>query len=363
MANDEHGAPVLPPPGGSKDYTSHHKPPVPFNQKYQFIKGLGTGGEANCDRYETNDPYQAVAVKTIVRPNPQTDYLHEANILVKLPRHSSIPEIIEIFHNGHLRIVMPLYGGGNLSSLLHRLAIFGCKMPEAFVWHAFVQIAQGLHHLHNNTVLPVLHRDLKPENLLVDLTPVGVLFDNIKIIDFGMATDQMNPHEHVGGTPEYQPPECPTASTAADIYAVGACIHYLMTGKAPKPECPKDIQDNDRHVWYAKAAPLVQRIVHNDHTDYSSNKQPLSYADASKATFNHTTPLPTKGYSPLLEHWMLRTLDRNASTRATTAELVTNMAYDARSQIDFYTKWIPVSGKRPKCGFAYPEPPAGWKPK
>ncbi|KAF1346835.1 kinase-like domain-containing protein [Delphinella strobiligena] len=269
MATDEHGAAVLPPAEQS----------------------LGTGGEAHCNRYETNDPYQAVAVKTIVRPNPQTDYLHEANILVKVPRHPSIPEINEVFQDEYLRIVMPLYGGGDMSSLLRRFAIFGCKMPEAFVWHAFVQIAQGLHHLHNNNVLPVLHRDLKPENLLVDLTPFGVLFDNIKITDFGMATDQMNPHEHFGGTPEYQPPECPTASTAADVYAVGACIHYMTT-----------------------------------------DKQPLSHADASKATFNHSTPLPTKGYSPLLEHWMLRTLDRNASTRATTAELVTSMASDARSR-------------------------------
>ena len=342
----------------------HPTPSLPFNNKYIHIKAIGSGGEATCDRYEEAGVGTAVAVKTVVRPNPHTNYLHEADVLATLPKHPRTIELLEVFQGQEepLRIVMPLYTGGDITQTVKKFSLFGTKIPESFIWHSFLQLIDGIHHLHTNPVLPVLHRDLKPENLLIEAPGEGKLFDNIKIIDFGMATTNTDPHEHRGGTPKYQPPESPIASKAADVYAAGACVYFMLTGKAPKPECPGHIQSHARHAFYSNSPQLVQRIVHSDHTDFYPDNQPLSYDEAVKATFNHATPLPRKGYSPLLEYWLMRALDPNAETRATTTELLANMAADANKQIDFYLKWVPVSNERPLCRFAYPEPPAGWRP-
>ena len=342
----------------------HPIPPVPFQAKYIYTKAIGSGGEANCDRYEVDNGSRAYAVKTVVRPSPHTNYLHEADILVSLqPKHPLVIEVEEVFQDEQLRIVMPLYSGGDLTALLHKFKLFNVKLPEAYAWHLFSQLADALHYLHTNQGLPVLHRDLKPENVLIDLTDHSHLFDSIKIIDFGMATTNMEPHDHRAGTPKYQPPESPRASKAADVWAVGGIMHFLLTGNAPKPECPTEVQDNDRHAWYSKAPAQIQHLVDSEHANYSADDQTLALDEAREATHEHHSPLPKSGYSPLLDHWLKRALDLNHNNRATTTELITDMAYDARKQIDFYIQWIAVSGiRRPMCGCAYPEPPPGWRP-
>lgn len=344
----------------------HPIPSIPFDDKYNNPKGLGSGGEADCDRYDQIGTNTSVAVKTIRRLVGRTNPLHEANVLARLPKHDRITEIIEVYQpvsiTTPLRIVLPCYSGGDFSVLHRKVQMFGLNFPEAFIWHIFLQAAEGLHHLHTNDTLPVLHRDLKPENMLFDLTPHGTLFDDVKIIDFGMSTTNMQPHESYRGTPSFQPPESPIASTAADVYAVGASIYFMMTGRLTVGQPPNDLVDNARHMWYVNAAREVSRVVDPNHTDFAADRQPLSHADASRATFDHPSPLPPKLYSPLLEHWMLRALDPNRDTRATTHELTSAMADDARRQIEFYQSWIPVSGKRPMCGFIYPPPPPMWRP-
>lgn len=364
MTDNELGAAALPPTDHRNDCGVHRRPSVPFEKRYTFIKGLGAGGEATCDRYESADananPYKTVAVKTLTASASHDLCLHEANIIAKIPQHPRIIEFLEVYQETCLRIVMPLHSGGDLCSLLQRFSMLSCKIPEAFCWHFLQQVSHGLHHIHQHGVL---HRDLKPENLLIDLTPHGVLFDDIKIIDFGMASDTVHPHKHYGGTPRFQPPEAPLASTAADVYAIGATLHYLLTcGLTPKGKVPEYVMSHEHHIWYSQAkCNKIQRIVHQDHTDFRANTQ-LSHAEASKATLEHPTPLPAKGYSPLLEYWMLRLLDPNPATRATTAEIITDMAEDAGKQIELYQKWITASGKRPRLGFVYPEPPPGWRP-
>jgi len=84
----------------------------------------------------------------------------------------------------------------------------------------------------------IVHRDIKPSNLLV--TPDG----SVKITDFGLSKlikiDQGHPtltgSGTVVGTPSYIAPEQGKGETIdhrADMYALGATLYHLVTGKLP----------------------------------------------------------------------------------------------------------------------------------
>jgi serine/threonine-protein kinase len=82
----------------------------------------------------------------------------------------------------------------------------------------------------------VVHRDLKPENVMVSAD------DSIKIIDFGIAMKEdarrithteLSP---VLGTPDYISPEQVKGRRGdqrSDIYALGAMLYEMLTGRPP----------------------------------------------------------------------------------------------------------------------------------
>ena len=95
-------------------------------------------------------------------------------------------------------------------------------------------LARAIHAAHQARIV---HRDLKPANVLLagDGTP--------KITDFGLAKrleseDHQTQSGDVMGTPSYMAPEQAMGRTkdvgpAADIYALGAILYEMLTGRPP----------------------------------------------------------------------------------------------------------------------------------
>jgi serine/threonine-protein kinase len=107
------------------------------------------------------------------------------------------------------------------------------KIPHDRAIRIAVAILEALEYIHANGVV---HRDLKPENIMVDEN------DNIKLIDFGIASDSAARRLTYAnftatlGTPDYIAPEQVKGKRGdcrTDIFAVGVILYEMLSGKLP----------------------------------------------------------------------------------------------------------------------------------
>jgi serine/threonine-protein kinase len=155
----------------------------------------------------------------------------EAELLQQLS-HPRIPRIYSHFKDeGRHYLTMDFVRGEDLEQVVDRDG----PQPEARVLQWADQICDVLSFLHGKGLI---YRDMKPSNVMIERSDGGV-----KLVDFGI-TKLFKPTERGTqiGTPGYAPPEQyqGLATPASDIYALGATLHHLLTGRDPTEQMPFD---------------------------------------------------------------------------------------------------------------------------
>jgi serine/threonine protein kinase/tetratricopeptide (TPR) repeat protein len=209
---------------------------------YRIIDKIGAGGMGEVYRAHDEQLDRDVALKllpagTVSDEGARKQFRKEALALAKL-NHPNIETIYEFnSQDGVDFLVMELVPGQSLDEML-----YAGPMPELEVVRLGTQFADGLAAAHEQGII---HRDLKPANIFV--TPDG----RVKILDFGLAKLMHPGKAHdvthsvtmqsgaISGTVPYMSPEqlrgLPV-DVRSDIYAAGAVLYEMATGRRPFPQ-------------------------------------------------------------------------------------------------------------------------------
>lgn len=152
----------------------------------------------------------------------------EAEMLQGL-KHPRIPRVYSHFTDeGRHYLTMDFVRGEDLEQIIEREG----RVDEARALAWADQICDVLEHLHSNDLI---YRDMKPSNVMIERD------GGVKVVDFGIAK-LFKPTERGTqiGTPGYAPPEQyqGLATPQSDVYALGATLHHLLTGRDPTEEKP-----------------------------------------------------------------------------------------------------------------------------
>lgn len=225
------------------DFVPSRRPPSRQFGSYEVLAEIGRGGMGIVYRARQRVPDRLVALKMIhpglwVTSAEVRRFRTEAESAAQLD-HPNIVPIHETGEcGGHLFFSMKLCIGGNLAA---RAADSRTAHDIRGTVELVVTIARAVHHAHQRGIL---HRDLKPSNILLD--EAGRPY----VADFGLAKvlnseGDLTAPGAILGTPGYLAPEMvppnhsrsdertPIATTAVDIYGLGAILYFLLTKNAP----------------------------------------------------------------------------------------------------------------------------------
>lgn len=205
--------------------------------RYRLAEQLGRGGMGVVWLAEDLELRDWVALKFLPREISEDPVaLSELRQETLKCRRLTHPNVIRVHDLVHQRgempfITMEYVGGSNLS-------VLRTQQPSgAFAWAELSPMAQqlceALDYAHRRKVI---HRDLKPANMMLDTD------GQLKLADFGLAASisdsvtRVTLCRTISGTLCYMSPQQMDGRTPQptdDIYALGATLYELLTGKPP----------------------------------------------------------------------------------------------------------------------------------
>ncbi|MBL8627388.1 MAG: serine/threonine protein kinase [Myxococcales bacterium] len=207
--------------------------------RYRVVRALGQGAHGRVYEMEDRELGRRVAVKLLggQRGGVAARFRREARLAAALT-HEHVAAVYDAgaLDDGRLFIAMELCPGESLARVLDAEG----ALDERRAVRLALQIARGLGAAHARGII---HRDVKPANLMVATRPDG---EHVKIVDFGVskqlagdARDAVTTADGaVIGSPAYMAPEQARGDEVdhrADVYALGAVLYELVTGRLPHP--------------------------------------------------------------------------------------------------------------------------------
>ena len=202
--------------------------------EYRIGRLLGRGGMGEVYEAEQLQTGRRLALKVLRsrlhRLEDRARFLREGQLAASV----SHPHTVYIFGSEEIAgmpvITMELLSGGTLKD---KVAMEGPLSP-ADAAAAVLDVISGLDAAY---AAGILHRDVKPSNCFVDHE------GSVKIGDFGLSISTLSRDVRFElaqggfqGTPQFAAPEQlrgEPLDVRADIYAVGATLYYLLTGRPP----------------------------------------------------------------------------------------------------------------------------------
>jgi len=233
-----------------------NRPQVPG---YEILGELGRGGMGVVYKARQLRLNRLVALKMILAGSHAGDadlqrFRTEAEAIARL-QHPGIVQVYEVGeHQGKPFFSLEFCSGGSLEK-----SVAGNPMPPRAAASLVAVLARAVEHAHQHGII---HRDLKPANVLLTgardegrgarenegasiSSPLAPHPSPLipKITDFGLAKkldveDGQTRTGAVMGTPSYMAPEQALGNNkevgpATDIYALGAILYELLTGRPP----------------------------------------------------------------------------------------------------------------------------------
>jgi TolB-like protein/Tfp pilus assembly protein PilF len=275
---------------------------------YRILAQIGAGGmgvvyKAYDEQLEREVALKVLSPGLLADESARKRFRKEALALARL-NHPNIATIFEFGNEAGADFLVTEYIPG--ITLDTKLSTGPLDMEE--VIRLGIQLATGLGEAHSQGLI---HRDLKPANVRV--APDG----RLKILDFGLAqlapqpsdndlTASLTQSQDIAGTLPYMAPEQlrgGVADARTDLWAAGAVLHEMATGKRPFPE---------------SGAPLIINAILN------SNPAPPSKA-------NQKIPAG-------LDHVILKALQKEPSRRY-------QSAFELRADLEHLIAGKPVFAK------------------
>lgn len=181
-------------------------------------------------------------------------FVNEARILARFD-HPSLVKVHRFWEErGTAYMAMPFYRGRTLKAVRAEMA----RAPDdAWLRHVLAPLLDALQHLHAEGVF---HRDVSPDNVLL------VDGDRPVLLDFGAARRVIGDRTQTLTAilkPSYAPIEqygegeggAVRQGPWTDLYALGATLHYAITGQALPPATARVVHDE-----YAPLAPRAAAL-------------------------------------------------------------------------------------------------------
>jgi eukaryotic-like serine/threonine-protein kinase len=266
--------------------------PREFIPGYRILGELGRGAMGVVFKAQQLQADRTVALKVMLdAERAGQEELARFQIEVQAAAKLQHPHIVQVYEVGTAG-KMPYFtqeflAGGTLSERIKNQLLSHRETAECML-----QLSQAIGYAHSKGVV---HRDLKPSNIL--LADDGAL----KVADFGLARrmedqSQLTRDGAILGTPSYMAPEQASGSIhkigpSCDIYALGAILYELLTGRPPfkgatvwevvnlvrsaepasptslRPDTPKDLEticlkclEKEPEKRYTRAADLAEDL-------------------------------------------------------------------------------------------------------
>ncbi len=223
--------------------------PLGADRAYEDLGELGRGGMGVVRRMWDPRILRATAFKVVdparARPEVVQRFIHEAQITGQL-EHPHIVPVHEfgVDRSGRLYISLKLVEGETLARRVRRLGDDRVSRDNlGDLIQILIRVCEAMAYAHSRGVI---HRDLKPSNVMCGA------YGQVYVVDWGIARriasggeagvrlsgGDVDRDDALIGTPAWMAPEQAVADHATvdartDVFALGALLYFVLTGRAP----------------------------------------------------------------------------------------------------------------------------------